>query len=427
MAQTQTQGTTRAHLINIGDELLEGVRPNGHLIWIGEQLARRGIRLEQASIIRDELAPIVAEIRQAWERCDLIITTGGLGPTTDDLVREAVALALNLPLDPDPAAETALRARFAKIGREVGPLDLRQCCLPRGALSLPNPRGTSPGLFLHLDNRTLVMLPGPGLELRPLFESEVVPRLRSVGSACEGEAYIQLRTFGMGAAPLESLIRPILIPGMQLTFGTHSGVVDARLSPGSSGACCNRMMEVACKVRDAVGDDFLCTGHSSLAHLTVERLGSIGRTLALAESCTGGLLSSSLTDIPGASRVLLGSLVAYTSDAKITLLGVPQALIDQHGPVSAEVAAAMATAAAERFGADYGLSVTGFAGPGGGTPEDPVGTIYFGYASASGVWSRRVVLAGDRAQVKIRAVNTALDWLRRRLTRYAVEDAINGA
>jgi nicotinamide-nucleotide amidase len=119
--------------------------------------------------------------------------------------------------------------------------------------------------------------------------------------------------------------------------------------------------------------------------------------------------------------------VAYTSDAKITLLGVPQALIDQHGPVSAEVAAAMATAAAERFGADYGLSVTGFAGPGGGTPEDPVGTIYFGYASASGVWSRRVVLAGDRAQVKIRAVNTALDWLRRRLTRYAVEDAINGA
>ena len=427
MAQTQTPGPCRAHLINIGDELLEGVRPNGHLVWLGEQLARRAIRLEQASIVRDELAAIVAEIRQAWERCDLVLTTGGLGPTTDDLVRDAVAAALGLPLDPDPAAEAALRARFAKIGREVGPLDLRQCRLPRGAESLPNPRGTSPGLFLRQGNRTLVMLPGPGIELRPLFESEVLPRLRSHGSACDGEAYVQVRTYGIGAAPLEALIRPLLLPGMQLTFGTHSGVVDARLSPGASGACCDRMLEVARKVRDAVGDDFLCTGHSTLAQLAVERLGRMGRTLALAESCTGGLIASSLTDVPGASRVLAGSLVAYTNDAKISLLGVPQVLIDQHGPVSAEVAAAMATAAAERFGADHGLAVTGFAGPDGGTPADPVGTVYLGYASASGVWSRRIVIAGDRAQVKVRAVNAALDWLRRKLSRFAVEDAIHGA
>ena len=186
------------------------------------------------------------------------------------------------------------------------------------------------------------------------------------------------------------------------------------------------MRAVARLVRDVVGDDFICTGHACLASLAIERLAGLGRTLAVAESCTGGLLSSKLTDIPGASSALAGSIVAYTEDAKITLLGIPAALLAQHGPVSAETAVAMATAAAERFGSDYGLSVTGWAGPGGGTAEDPVGTVYIGYASPSGVWSRRIVIAGDRQQVKVRAVNDALDWLRRNLSRYAVEDALQG-
>jgi nicotinamide-nucleotide amidase len=426
MAQTQSTQSCRAHLINIGDELLEGVRPNGHLVWLGEQLARKGIRLQQASIVRDEMEPMVEEISQAWSGCDLVITTGGMGPTTDDLTREAVARALDLPLVHDPVAEVALRERFNRIGRKVTALDLRQCRMPRGAVSLPNPRGTSPGIFLERDGKSLAMLPGPGLELQPLFAEQVVPRLRACGSACDGDAYVQVRTFGIGAAPLEAMIRPLLLPGMQLTFGTHSGVVDARISPGTSDACRERMMVVARLVRDVVGDDFICTGHACLASLAIERLAGLGRTLAVAESCTGGLLSSKLTDIPGASSALAGSIVAYTEDAKITLLGIPAALLAQHGPVSAETAVAMATAAAERFGSDYGLSVTGWAGPGGGTAEDPVGTVYIGYASPSGVWSRRIVIAGDRQQVKVRAVNDALDWLRRNLSRYAVEDALQG-
>jgi nicotinamide-nucleotide amidase len=426
MAQTQSTQSCRAHLINIGDELLEGVRPNGHLVWLGEQLARKGIRLQQASIVRDEMEPMVEEISQAWSGCDLVITTGGMGPTTDDLTREAVARALDLPLVHDPVAEVALRERFNRIGRKVTALDLRQCRMPRGAVSLPNPRGTSPGIFLERDGKSLAMLPGPGLELQPLFAEQVVPSLRACGSACDGDAYVQVRTFGIGAAPLEAMIRPLLLPGMQLTFGTHSGVVDARISPGTSDACRERMMVVARLVRDVVGDDFICTGHACLASLAIERLAGLGRTLAVAESCTGGLLSSKLTDIPGASSALAGSIVAYTEDAKITLLGIPAALLAQHGPVSAETAVAMATAAAERFGSDYGLSVTGWAGPGGGTAEDPVGTVYIGYASPSGVWSRRIVIAGDRQQVKVRAVNDALDWLRRNLSRYAVEDALQG-
>lgn len=271
------------------------------------------------------------------------------------------------------------------------------------------------------------MLPGPGLELRPMFEEEVVPRLRACGRACDGEAYVQVRTFGVGAAPLEQLVRPLLLPGMTLTFGTHTGVVDARIGPGQSGACCERMLEVARRVRDAVGEDFVCTGHACLASLVVEQLAAAGHTVGLAESCTGGLLANAFTDVPGASRVFAGSAICYTEDAKVSLLGVPSCLIAQHGAVSAECAAAMATAAAEKFGSDYGLSVTGFAGPGGGTEADPVGTVYLGYASPSGVWSRRLAIPGDRLQVKARAVNTALDWMRRKLNRYRVEDILHGA
>ena len=427
MAQTQSPHSRRAVILNIGDELLDGMRANGHLLWLGEQLARRGLRVARASVVRDNAGAIAEEVARAWAEADLVVTTGGLGPTGDDQTREAVAAALGLALVHEAGAERALRERFTRIGREVSAADLRQCRLPAGAQAIPNPRGTSPGIFLALADRTLVMLPGPGLELRPMFEEEVLPRLRSCGRACDGEAYVQVRTFGVGAAPLEQLVRPLLLPGMTLTFGTHTGVVDARIGPGESGACCERMLEVARRVRDAVGEDFVCTGHACLASLVVEQLAVAGHTVALAESCTGGLLANAFTDVPGASRVFAGSAICYTEDAKVSLLGVPSCLIAQHGAVSAECAAAMATAAAEKFGSDYGLSVTGFAGPGGGTEADPVGTVYLGYASPSGVWSRRLSIPGDRLQVKARAVNTALDWMRRKLNRYRVEDILHGA
>ena len=427
MAQTQTRKACQAVILNVGDELLDGIRSNAHLVWLGEQLARRGVRVIRGSVVRDEAEKIAAEIAHAWEDANLIVTTGGMGPTRDDLVRQAVASALGLKLVHNADAEATLRERFVRLRREVSPGDLRQCLLPEGAELIPNPRGTSPGIYLSHQGRTLVMLPGPGLELRPMFEEEVVPRLCSCGAANEGEAYVQIRTFGIGAVPLENLVRPHLLDGMTLTFGTHTGIVDARISAGESGACCDRMLDVARKVRDSVGDDFICTGHACLATLLVEQLTAMGCTVALGESCTGGLLASAFTDVPGASKVLTGSAVCYSNDAKMNMLGIPSCIISQHGAVSAECAAAMATAAAEKFGADYGLSVTGYAGPGGGTEEDPVGTIYFGYASPSGVWTRRVVLVGDRLQVKARAVNTALDWMRRNLSCYGVEDKLHGA
>jgi nicotinamide-nucleotide amidase len=214
---------------------------------------------------------------------------------------------------------------------------------------------------------------------------------------------------------------------MALTFGTHTGVVDARISSAGGGATADQLCEVARKIRDAVGEDFVATGHACLATLVVEQLRSLEKTVALAESCTGGLLANAFTDVPGASKVFAGSAVCYANDAKVNLLGVPDCLIAQHGAVSAECAAAMATGAIEKFGSDYAIAVTGYAGPGGGTDADPVGTVYFGYASPTGVWSQRVALPGDRRQIKQRAVNTALDFMRRKLNKYRVEDLIHGA
>ena len=414
-------------VINIGDELLDGLRENGHLKWLGEQLARCGLPITRSLVVRDRAEDIAQEIKRGWDHYDLIVTTGGMGPTSDDHTREAVAAALGVSMQRVSQAEADLHERFSKIGRKVSAADLKQCTVLAGGETLSNARGTAPGIFYHQGRTALVMLPGPPLELQPMFENEVVPRLRGNGCACEGEAYVQVRTFGLGAVPLEQMVRPHLTPGMVLTFGTHTGIVDARISSGQSGASADELCEVARRVRDAVGHDFICTGHSCLATIVVEQLRCMEKTVALAESCTGGLLSDAFTDIPGASKVFAGSAVCYSNDAKMNILGIPECLLAQHGAVSAECAAAMATAAAEKFGSDYALAVTGFAGPTGGTEANPVGTVYFGYASPTGVWSKRVFLQGDRAQVKLKAVNTALDLMRRQINKYGVEDLIHGA
>ena len=413
-------------VLNIGDELLDGLRENGHLVWLGEQLARRGLPITRSMVVRDKAEEIAATLAAAWGQYDLIVTTGGIGPTSDDKTRASLAAAMGVKLQHVPAAEVALRERFSLIGRTVSAADLSQCAVPAGGESLPNSRGTAPGVFFHQGRTALVMLPGPLLELRPMFEAQVVPRLRTIGCVCQGEAYVQVRTFGIGAVPLEEKVRPLLAPGMVLTFGTHTGVVDARIASGGSGATADDLCAVARKVRDVVGNDFVCTGYSCLATIVVEHLRSLEKTVALAESCTGGLLANAFTDVAGASRVFAGSAVCYSNDAKMNILGIPDSILAQHGAVSAECAAAMATAAAEKFGSDYALSVTGYAGPGGGTDADPVGTVYIGYASPTGVWSRRVHLPGDRVQVKLRAVNTALDLMRRKLNKYRVEDLLHG-
>ncbi|MGE9293556.1 MAG: competence/damage-inducible protein A [Puniceicoccales bacterium] len=412
----------KVDLITLGDELLLGIRANGHLRYIGEMLGRHGLTLRRNITCRDTAEDIRDTFEAAWLTADIIITTGGLGPTSDDNTREVIAEYLGRELVFDPAVKDEIQARFDKLGRTMSDNNLKQCYLPEGAERLPNPFGTAPGIYLNVDGKRLFMLPGPRQELQPMFEEQVMPRLCGDGFCDLNHAYLQLRTLGVGESALETRLIPIFdqYPGLQVAYCAHQGMVDVRLS----GLPPEEIKTVGDACREELGPDFACFGDDPLAKIIFDHLRANEKTLAVAESCTGGLLANAFTDIPGASKVFVGGLVCYCNEAKQELLEIPEEIICQHGAVSAETAVAMATGAAERFGSDYALSVTGFAGPCGGTPENPVGTIYIGYHAPCGTWCVKMRYPGERTTVKMRAVNRALDVMRRKLCKYKVEDAL---
>lgn len=413
-------------LLTLGDELLLGLRQNAHLHFLGGEFARHALPIRRSLVVRDEPTDIEAAFKEAWFSADIVVTTGGLGPTSDDNTREAIARVLGLPLEFDPEAEAAIVARFQRTGRRITDLDRKQCYRPRGSQLLRNRFGTAPGIYLEKDGKILVMLPGPTNELRPMFDFEALPRLQAAGVLTTGEAYLQLRTAGALELHVSQRIQPMVDknPGLGVAFCAHQGNVDVRIAPGARDFSPAQLKAIGQEMRVALGEDFVCFGQASLAEIVLEELRARPATLAVAESCTGGLLANAFTDIPGASKIFLGGVVSYSNDAKVSLLDVPESILDQHGAVSAETAVAMVTGMAERLGADYALSVTGFAGPDGGTTALPVGTVFLGYSSPNGVWSRKLFFTGDRLTIKARAVNAALDWMRRKLLKYKVEDLL---
>lgn len=419
----------RAHILSIGDELLQGIRTNTNLTYLGGMLGRHGVSVTAATTVRDRADEIRAAFECARQSADLVVTTGGLGPTGDDLTRETMAEALGLELEFCEEVAEAIRSRLAKLGRTAKANNLKQAYRPAGATVLPNHFGTAPGLYIRKEGKALLMLPGPATEMKPMFEKQAIPALAADGLATPTDAYFQIRTAGVGESHLEELVEPLFAPladRLQLAFCAHAGMVDIRLSAKEDGLDVPRepCEQFAAGVRDLLGEDYVCTGFDPLAKTCIDRLRVLDRSIAVAESCTGGLLANAFTDIPGASKVFEGGVVCYQNAAKVEMCGVPESIIEQHGAVSAECAVALATGVAERFSSEYGLAVTGFAGPGGGTNENPVGTIFLGYCSPCGAWSRRVVYPGNRLAVKERAVNTALDWLRRKLHKYFVKDML---
>ena len=406
-----------------------GIRPNSHLTYIGKQLAKLGHTIQRNVVIRDQPADIERIFNESWEHSDVIITTGGLGPTTDDLTRETISEIFGLDLLHDDGVEQTIRERFARIGREVTENNLRQAKILDGADVLPNDYGTAPGMWLCKDGKHLVMLPGPPHELYPMFEEQVLPRLQKEGLVGTGQAYLQLRTCGVGESHLESKLQPIFDragDALLVAYCAHDGLVDLRLSSQDEQILSWSDVEaVGDECREILGEDFVCFGEHNVAQMILQQLRAVGRTLAVAESCTGGLLANAFTDVPGASKVFLGGAVCYTNAVKVEILGVPEPILRQHGAVSAECAAAMATGAAEKFSADHAVSVTGFAGPGGGTSRMPVGTVFIGYHSPGGVWSRRFDYPADRLTVKARSVAAALDWVRRKLKESEMEDVLS--
>jgi nicotinamide-nucleotide amidase len=416
----------RFELLTLGDELLLGLTANGHLTFIGAQLGRRGVLLRRNVTITDEADAIAAQFRESWAQADVVITTGGLGPTCDDRTREVLAQTLGQKLIFDPALEQAISERFARINRKMTPNNLKQAYRFERAEVLPNANGTAPGLWVEQEGKVLIMLPGPPNELQPMFTEQVLPRLAKLGLLRETEAYVQIRTAGVGESMLETRFQPIFVryPGLGIAYCAHEGQVDCRVSSPDESCRPEGLWELAEECASLLGDDFVCFGHDSLAKVVADQLRETGRTLAVAESCTGGLLANSFTDICGASKFFQGGIVSYSNDAKMKLLDCPECLLSQHGAVSPECAVAMATGVAEQLGSDFGVAITGFAGPAGGNGENPVGTIYVGMHAPGGDWSRKLSYPGPRCAVKQRSVTAAIDWLRRELLREARKVAV---
>jgi len=407
----------RIELIILGNELLLGSRTNEHLSYLGRELSSFGLSIACNHVVQDDAKEIERAFKDAWKRCDIVITTGGLGPTSNDKTRETIAKALKKELIHDSEVESAIKDRLSQTGMPLTEKALKQCCRPEDFKVLPNRIGTAPGLFYKEDGNVLIMLPGPTVELRNIFERQAIPRLQQEGLLQEEKNALQLRCSGVDESILEEHLAPLFqeYPEVKVGYFPKQNIVDLRLSPVKPGLKTETLQALAERCKEKLGSNFVCYGDDGLAKMVLQMLSERGRVIAVAESCTGGLLADAITNVPGASKIFAGGAVCYNNDAKIEMLDVPEALLLQHGSVSAEVALAMATGAAERFYSDYALSTTGFAGPGGGTEDAPVGTVYVGFYSPMGAWSRKVHFTGDRPTIKQLAVNAALDWIRREL------------
>lgn len=401
-------------ILNTGTELLLGNTLNTHGSWFGRQLFNMGLRVARQSTVPDGAA-----IREAFEemvvRSDAILITGGLGPTSDDLTREIVAETLGLELHQDEQALRTLESFFAIRGKPMVDANLKQALVPTGADVLPNPNGTAPGLYLpprinRLSNCAIFLLPGPPRELYPMFHNEVAPRLRSLSGSTDVASVCELRFTGIGESDFHHGIDDELaaLAGLEYGYCARMGEVDLRLI-GSD--------QVISSARELVLEKFseclISDDGSSLEATVIRQLCEKGMKIATAESCTGGLIANRLTNVPGASAVFTHGWVTYANEAKMDQLHVAKELLDLHGAVSEEVARAMAEGALLESGADCALSVTGIAGPTGGTEEKPVGTAWLGLAVRGGeTQTLRVFHPRNRKDFKQAVSQSALNLVR---------------
>lgn len=411
-------------VLNTGTELLFGSVTNTHLAYFGQQLFPLGLRIGRQATIPDGAA-IRGALLDALSRCDLLLVTGGLGPTTDDVTREIAAELLGLRLVTNEAAAHAIRERLTRRNIPVRERMLRQAMVPEGATVLPNAHGTAPGLYIPpiltpcLATPHLFLLPGPPRELIPMFEGHVRPLLRRICGDLPNQEYRNYHVVGLGESAVEELV------GMELTlrgdievgYCARPNEVDFRLI-----APCDVIAEVEPRVLEALGRHLVSTNGDSIEQVVVNRLIEQQKTLALAESCTGGLLANRITNVPGASHILLEGFVTYSNDAKIRSVDVSEDLITTHGAVSEPVARAMAEGAAIKTGADFGIGITGIAGPSGGTPGKPTGTVFVAL-NERGVQTQcqKGLFPTDRETFKQLASQAALDMLRLRI--FADEEA----
>jgi nicotinamide-nucleotide amidase len=417
----------RIELINTGHELLLGRILNTHQQWICGRLAGLGYEVNRQICVADDGAMIQAAVRESLVHSDVVLTTGGLGPTSDDLTRELIARLLGRELVLDSAILAGIEEYFARRHGVMAASARVQAMVPAGARVLPNANGTAPGLAIEVNPNPfragggrawVVLLPGPPRELRPMFLTSVVPLLLTEFPAAEKFLSRTLKTTGLEESLVEERIaaplQPLVVQGLELGYCARIGEVEVRLA--ARGARAEQLVnEAEAVVRGLLRSLIFAVDDGALEETVVRMLTDQNKTVAVAESCTGGLVASRLTDVPGASVVLKCGMVTYSNEAKSDLLGVSEAALAEHGAVSETVARQMAEGARRRCHTDYAIAVTGIAGPGGGSEAKPVGTVFIALANAQGTIAKRKLNPFDRETFKHVTSQQALDLLRRRM------------
>ena len=406
----------KAEIIAVGSELLTPDRVDTNSLFLTARLNQLGIEVTRKTVVGDDLAPLRNAFEDATKRVELVIASGGLGPTEDDRTRDAVADLLGRKLSRDPAVMKMIEARFRKIGRVMSEVNKRQAMVPEGATVLENDRGTAPGLWLEASGRIVILLPGPPHELKAMFAAQVEPRLSRLATGVRLVAR-ELRVAGMGESDVDQRIAPIYTrhDDVQTTILTAPGEIQIHLRIWSKDvpAAEHQLQGLQESIVLALGEAVFTTAGESMEEVVARELTLRHATIATAESCTGGLLAERLTRISGSSAYFLGGVVSYSNTLKSAWVDVPAEIIESRGAVSSEVAVALADGIRRRTGATLGVGITGVAGPTGGTPEKPVGTVHVAIADASGSKERGVHYPGERDRIRWQASQTALDLVRR--------------
>src|SRR5215813_203097 len=405
----------KAEIIAVGSELLTPDRVDTNSLFLTEELNKAGIEVLRKTIVGDDHELMSEAFRDALNRVPLIIASDGLGPTEDDLTRETVADLLGRKLKQDDKIVDAIKARFRSFGREMPETNIRQAMVPEGAEPLNNPRGTAPGLWIEDGDRMIALLPGPPVELKPLFLEQVLPRVTRRVSGVR-MFHQEIRVTGLGESLLDSRIQPVYkrYADVNTTILASPGEVQIHLRMWTSDTAHAQktFAEIEQGFEVALTDRIFSRDGSPLHEVVARLLVLNNATISAAESCTGGLLAERLTSIPGSSVYFLGGVVCYSNEMKTTWADVPAELISAKGAVSAEVAVALAEGIRRRVGSTLGLGITGIAGPGGGSEEKPVGTVHIALASAGETKARALQFPGDRDMIRMQASQAALDLVR---------------
>jgi nicotinamide-nucleotide amidase len=422
-----TRVLATAEIIAVGSELLGWTRIDTNSLFLSRRLGTLGIQVRGKSVVGDDATRLRAFFDAALDRSDLVVLTGGLGPTADDLTREVVADALGLPLIEDETITEAIRQRFARRAMRMPELNRRQAMVPRGATVLVNPHGTAPGLFIEdpsASGKCVVLLPGPPRELKPMFEALCEGGALAARAGGDRLHTVSLFTTQRSESHVDEAAQPVYGPWLHeqppidTTILATPGQIELHLtlrSPDAAGAKA-RLDAARAQLVAALGDAVFSTDGRTLPEVVGDMLRQRALTIAAAESCTGGLFLERLTEMPGSSAFVTGGVVAYSNALKTELLGVDAALIAAHGAVSEPVAAAMADGIRERTGAQVNVAITGIAGPGGGTADKPVGTVVIAVlVDGHPLAIRTYLFPGGRDQVRLQASQTALDVVRRLL------------